>query len=117
MKEIENYLKYKRNKNTKNKINGKNVNCQQIDCSHILMATWYSFLEHIIVQVQASGGTKCLKSQLAWFCLQDKNGVSDGQTDKICPLKIWSEYCDTDVGPSENLKNLPLLIYNGAPQL
>ena len=62
MKEIENYLKYKRNKNTKNKINGKNVNCQQIDCSHILMATWYSFLEHIIVQVQASGGTKCLKS-------------------------------------------------------
>ena len=62
MKEIENYLKYKRNKNTKNKINGKNFNCQQIDCSHILMATWYSFLEHIIVQVQASGGTKCLKS-------------------------------------------------------
>ena len=39
MKEIENYLKYKRNKNTKNEINGKNVNCQQIDCSHILMAT------------------------------------------------------------------------------
>ena len=62
MKEIENYLKYKRNKNTKNKINGKNINCQQIDCSHILMATWYSLLEHIIVQVQASGGTKCLKS-------------------------------------------------------